>query len=106
MQEHFATSRTVSEDAAASCPDSLLACDAAILSAHDEDRIVSCRNALERSFEALAAEAELVGWSCDEIAISLFLLAVDHMRMLEPSRRAEAEIHRLNAAESRRLQRG
>jgi len=43
--------------------------------ADNADRILRCRDALTAAFKALALEAERAGWSDDETAIALFLIA-------------------------------
>lgn len=46
---------------------------------HHPDRHLSCQEALEPGFQALAEMAEQSGWSADEIAAALVDLADNHM---------------------------
>lgn len=74
------------------------------LSVDNVDRSLRCRDALGPSFRALAASAEAAGWTADESAIALFLIAVEYMKSREAGRRADSEIQRGNAAVDRLMQ--
>ena len=59
------------------------------------DRHLSCQEAIEPAFQAMAEMAERSGWSATEIAAALVDLADNHMLALAANAETQAELKRL-----------
>ena len=61
------------------------------------DRHLSCQEAIEPAFQAVAEMAEKSGWSATEIAAALVELADNHMLALAANAETDAKLDRLNS---------
>lgn len=61
------------------------------------DRHLSCQEAIEPAFQAVAEMAERSGWDAAEVAAALVDLADNHMLALAANAETEAELDRLNS---------
>lgn len=61
------------------------------------DRHLSCQEAIEPAFQAVAAMAERSGWDVMEVAAALVDLADNHMLALAANAETDAELDRLNS---------
>lgn len=61
------------------------------------DRHLSCQEAIEPAFQAMAEMAKQSGWSIMEVAAALVDLADNHILALAANAETEAELDRLNS---------